>query len=220
VAGSSRRRRPPRTSRSASARRTLPASPGRRPGPVPDAPGATGRRTARRTRAVRTALPAGSATLLPDAGSTTPLRVVRPGTAASRARRSSPRAEDDGRRPCTSRPTSAGKALPDGLGHASGRRERSARGSWGPDRAERRPCAVGARARRRPRRPHDRRQERGFSGVRSCSAVEDAGRRSTHGGQGHSLYSGGLGSTARPKVDALTPARHAYQATAAVRRPR
>jgi hypothetical protein len=58
------------------------------------------------------------------------------------------------------------------------------------------------------------------SAARSCSAVEDAGRRSTHGGQGHSLYSGGLGSTARPKVDALTPARHAYQATAAVRRPR
>jgi hypothetical protein len=58
------------------------------------------------------------------------------------------------------------------------------------------------------------------SAARSCSAVEDAGRRSTHGGQGHSLYSGGLGSTVRPKVDALTPARHAYQATAAVRRPR
>jgi pimeloyl-ACP methyl ester carboxylesterase len=37
---------------------------------------------------------------------------------------------------------------------------------------------------------------------------------------GHSLYSGGFGSTARPKVDALTPARHAYQATAAVTRPR
>jgi hypothetical protein len=36
----------------------------------------------------------------------------------------------------------------------------------------------------------------------------------------HSLYSGGFGSTARPKVDALTPARHAYQATAAVTRPR
>src|SRR3954469_6516366 len=29
---------------------------------------------------------------------------------------------------------------------------------------------------------------------------------------GHSLYSGGFGSTARPKVDALTPARQAYQA--------
>ena len=39
-------------------------------------------------------------------------------------------------------------------------------------------------------------------------------------GQGHSLYSGGLGSTVRPKVDALTPARQAYQATAAVTRPR
>ena len=46
---------------------------------------------------------------------------------------------------------------------------------------------------------------------------DDSGRPP---GQGHSLYSGGFGSTIRPKVDALTPARHAYQATAAVTRPR
>ncbi|SNR72125.1 hypothetical protein SAMN06272737_12128 [Blastococcus mobilis] len=44
------------------------------------------------------------------------------------------------------------------------------------------------------------------------------GGRST--GAGHILYSGGFGRTARPKVDALTPARHAYQATTAVTRPR
>jgi hypothetical protein len=45
-------------------------------------------------------------------------------------------------------------------------------------------------------------------------------RRSGDRRADHSLYSGGFGSTARPKVDALTPARHAYQATAAVTSPR
>ncbi len=58
----------------------------------------------------------------------------------------------------------------------------------------------------------------------AVDATQDRNHRPAVGrttaGQGHSLYSGGFGSTARPKVDALTPARHAYQATAAVTRPR
>jgi hypothetical protein len=56
---------------------------------------------------------------------------------------------------------------------------------------------------------------RRFSLKRPTVEPSSGDRRSSH-----SLYSGGFGSTARPKVDALTPARHAYQATAAVTRPR
>jgi integrase len=62
------------------------------------------------------------------------------------------------------------------------------------------------------------------AGVHPRVVMEVLGHRravgQTTAGQGHSLYSGGLGRTVRPKVDALTPARHAYQATAAVTRPR
>ena len=85
------------------------------------------------------------------------------------------------------------------------------RGALCPDSAM--PASTGAAQRGRraqgcasaPARPDDR-------------SGRDVGR--TTAGQGHSLYSGGFGSTVRPKVDALTPARHAYQATAAVMRPR